>query len=389
MDRIKKILIIHNKYRYLGGEDSVVNDEISLLQSKGHDVQLFSKTNLSIANTKSPQLFFDTIWSRKTNIELTDTINKRKPDIIHIHNTFPLISPSVYYTAKNLKIPVVQTLHNFRLMCLKALLLRNNAICEDCIGKTPWRGLIHKCYHDSFLRSLAIFSMLTTHRALGTYRKHINQYIALSEFSKKLFIKGGLPAEKISIKPNFVAIGKPISSNRSGLLYVGRLSPEKGFNILVKALANQNSIRASIIGEGPEQALTPHTETTNLEYLGWLDSHSVYKHMRNSQFIVIPSICYENFPRTLVEAYACELPVIASNIGPLGQLVKDGKTGLLFKPGSADDLLRKIQWAVNNPNKIRKMGENARKYYEQYYNVETNYQILKNIYYKALTLTTS
>jgi glycosyltransferase involved in cell wall biosynthesis len=307
--------------------------------------------------------------------------------VIHAHNTFPLISPSLYWAAEHAGVPVVQTLHNFRLMCLNALFLREGRVCEDCLGRSPWRGVLRKCYRESFAQSAVLAGMLTLHRGLGTYRHKVARYIALNDFCRQKFIEGGLPAERIVVKPNFVdwVEVRPHPSplpegegKRQGVLFVGRLSVEKGVEALAKAVVLLPDIQLRVAGDGPQACLLEGIK--GITRLGSLSGEAVRREMNGSMALVVPSIWYENFPRTIVEAFACGLPVIASRIGALADLVKDGETGLLFEPGSPRDLADKMAWVLGHPEQMAEMGRKARAQYEVEFSADVNYRLLMGIY---------
>ncbi|HEY8101127.1 MAG TPA: glycosyltransferase [Burkholderiaceae bacterium] len=386
-----KILIAHNSYQHQGGEDAVVNAEIELLRNHGHEVAVYRRHNREIDSMSRIAVAGSTVWSQKTYKEIEQFCDHFQPDLIHGHNTFPLISPSLYWAASCRKIPVVQTLHNFRLICPQAMLLREGKICEDCIGKLPWRGITRSCYRDSAIQSGVIVSMLATHRAIGTYRNHVAAYIALSEFSREKFIAGGLPAEKIQVKPNFVeAKLEPNWSMRDGGIFVGRLSFEKGLDVLIEAEKicqslpdqNKNEKFIRVIGGGALEEPVQNVFKNN--YLGYRTPDEVCKLMHASQFLIAPSTCYETFGLVAVEAYACGVPVIASRHGGLAELIKDGITGLLFTPGDAADLARKIVWARSHPEQMVKMGRAAYTEYLNKYTPERNYHMLHAIYQDAI-----
>jgi glycosyltransferase involved in cell wall biosynthesis len=377
-----RVLVVHNAYQHRGGEDSVVDAEIALLQSYGHVVETYFRTNDEVANLSELTLARHTLWSPRTRADLASLIKRFRPDVIHAHNTFPLVSPSLYWAAARARIPVVQTLHNFRLMCLNGLFLRKEKVCEDCMGAVPWRGVARGCYRGSHVASTALAGMLTFHRGAGTWQKKVTRYIALNEFCRGKFIEAGLPAERIAVKPNFADFEAPAAATRAGFLFVGRLSAEKGIDVLVGAAMAVGAANIRVAGSGPEAASLENIQ--GITALGSLSGDQVRSEMSRATALVLPSICYENFPRTLVEAFGCGLPVIASRIGALAELVSDGLTGLLFEPGNPSDLASKMAWAQSHPEAMAEMGCNARRLYEREYTAERNHQQLVAIYRDAI-----
>jgi glycosyltransferase involved in cell wall biosynthesis len=386
-----RILIVHNAYQHRGGEDAVVEAETALLRAHGHAVEVYTRSNDDVDGLSPLSLARQTLWSGRTARELAQVIGRFRPDVVHAHNTFPLISPSLYWAAARAGVPVVQTLHNFRLMCLDALFLREGRVCEDCTGRLPWRGVARACYRDSRAASAALAGMLTLHRGLGTYRHKVARYIALNEFCRGKFIEGGLPAERVVVKPNFVDWGEtqphadpmPVGGgDRKGLLFVGRLSVEKGVAVLAGAMALAPGAQMRVAGEGPQAGLLDGA--AGVTRLGSLPGEAVRQEMRRALALVVPSIWYENFPRTIVEAFACGLPVIAGRIGALAEIVRDGQTGLLFEPGDAADLAQKMAWAQAHPDAMARMGRNARAEYEANYTAGINYRQLTAIYDEAI-----
>jgi glycosyltransferase involved in cell wall biosynthesis len=377
-----KILIAHNAYQLRGGEDSVVDAESALLQSSGHSIAKYVRHNNDIPQKSRLVLAQQTLWSPQTTSELADLIHIFRPNVIHIHNTFPLISPSLYWAAARAGVPVVQTLHNFRLACPQAMFLRRGKVCEDCLGKIPWRGVWHGCYRDSRLQSAVLAGMLTVHRAIHTWDTKVTRYVALNNFCRDKFIAAGLPPERIVVKPNFVDFPAPEVGERNGFLFVGRLSTEKGIEVLARAMAALDGAALRVAGTGPESHRL--AGVAGLVRLGALTGDNIRLEMTAAAALILPSIWYENFPRTLVEAFACGLPVIASRIGALAELVQDGVTGLLFEPGDADDLADKMRWALQHPEQMAQMGRNARRQYEAEFTAERNYQQLMAIYADAI-----
>lgn len=381
-----RILVAHNSYMQRGGEDAVVEAEVALLRHHGHQVTLLERDNHEIGNIGTGRLALDTLWSNDTVRRCRIAITDFRPDVIHIHNTFPLISPSIYWAAAG--VPVVQTLHNFRLLCPQAMLLRDGRVCEDCVGHLPWRAAVHGCYRGSRAQSALLGGMLATHRALGTWSGKIARYIALNEFCRAKFIAGGLPAERIAVKPNFADVptapAGPDGERRGGL-FVGRLSPEKGVALLLDAMDLVPGADIRIAGDGPLRGLVAARQEPRR--LGALAAGAVLDHMGRAAYLVMPSLWYENAPRTLIEAFACGLPVIASRLGALAELIDDGRTGLLFEPGNAADLADRIRWTESNPAELRRMGAAARAEYEARYTPQANYLRLAEIYREATTAT--
>ncbi|MGH8809451.1 MAG: glycosyltransferase, partial [Noviherbaspirillum sp.] len=357
--------------------------ETALLREHGHEVEIYQQHNDALKNMSRAVTAVSTIWSQRSAHDIEDFCDRFAPDVIHVHNTFPLISPSLYWAAARRKVPVVQTLHNFRLLCPQAIFLRDGKICEDCIGKVPWRSVTRKCYRASAMQSAVITGMLTTHRAIGTYRERVTRYIALNRFALDKYVEGGLPAQRFRIKPNFVASAAlPAWENRHGGLYVGRLSSEKGLDVLAAAVRLVPHVPVEANGSGPLEELA--RETFGERYLGYRPPEEIMTRMGSAQFLVLPSICYENSPRTIVEAFSCGLPVIASRLGALADIVSDGVTGLLFNPGDAADLAEKIAWAASHPEQMVRMGRAARAEYEAQYTPEHNYETLMDIYEDAI-----
>lgn len=377
----QRVLIVHNGYQHKGGEDTVVEAEVQLLRERGHAVALFTRHNDDIHGVSKLMLVANTFWASGVAAEFATELERFQPDVIHVHNTFPMISPAIYWVAAKYHIPVVQTLHNFRLLCPQAMFLREGKVCEACMGAIPWRGVVHGCYRNSKVQSAVLAGMVSLHRLLGTWQHKVTRYIALNEFCRQKFINGGLPAARVVIKANFVDFPRPAVTQRADFLFVGRLSAEKGVDVLAQA-ARQTQVQIHVAGTGPEQRQLE--QISNVQLLGALSTDDVRRRMSDSLALVLPSVWYENFPRTLVEAFGCGLPVIASRLGALAELVEDGVTGLLFNPGDAEDLADKLQWAHAHPEQMRAMGEAARAKYEAFYTAEKNYQQLVAIYRDAI-----
>lgn len=378
-----RVLVAHNAYQQRGGEDAVVEAEVSMLRGHGHAVELYQRHNDDLRGMGALAAGRDSLWSSRTGTDMAALIAGFKPDLVHSHNTFPLISPSLYAASAAAGIPVVQTLHNYRLLCLDATFQRDGRPCEDCLGKFPWRGVVHRCYHDSVAHSAALATIIGVHRALGTYRNKVSRYIALTQFSRAKFITGGLPADRISVKANFTDLPVPGPARpRAGALFVGRLSPEKGTAVLAQAAARRQNGGIDVLGEGSER---PSLEgAPGIRLHGWRSRETVHARMCQASYLVVPSTALESFPVTVVEAFARALPVIASRSGGLAEIIHDGETGLLFEAGNAADLAHKMSWADANPEAMAGFGRAAEGEYQRKYTPERNYEALISIYQKAL-----
>jgi glycosyltransferase involved in cell wall biosynthesis len=388
-----RVLIAHNAYQQPGGEDTVVSAEKDLLIRMGNEVSEYIRCNSEISSG-SPYsnitLGLRTIWSPTSRDELYDVLKAERPDIVQFHNTFPLISPSAYYACQDLDIPVIQTLHNYRLFCPAATFFREGQVCEDCLGKGPWQAVRHACYRQSRSASAAVAGMLSFHRWYGTWANLIDRYIALSEFSRAKFVEAGLPPEKIVVKPNFVLPDPGVGSGpREYAVFLGRLSEEKGLPTLAQAWTQVHpSHGLRIIGDGPLQneigSEISSASLSNVCLDGRLSRKESLIALQGAKILILPSTCYENFPMTIAEAYACGTPVIASRLGAMQEIVQDGRTGLHFTPGDAGDLAKKVEWAWAHPEEMREMGRNARAEYEAKYTAERNYKMLLDIYQQVI-----
>jgi len=379
-----RILQIHNFYKIGGGEDSVLHNEYHLLVSNGHIVEQFLVYNSSIENSSILQkiiLFITSIYSITFKLKLKRKLLTFKPDICHIHNTFPLISPSVYYACSKLNIPVIQTLHNFRLVCSNAYLFRDGHACLDCIGKSLYNSVPKKCYHNSFLDTLFVSNIIMFHRFINTWNSQIDQYIVLNNFSKKIFIECGIDKNLLTIKPNFIFNDPGISNNDGAyFFYAGRLDKFKGVNVLYKAFEDLN-YDLKIAGTGNSY---PSKEIPNIEFLGQVSHDEILCLIKNSYLVIYPTLLFENMPMLIIEAFACGKCVIASNVGASKEMVEDGFNGLLFNPNDIKHLIEKLVWSIQNRDMIKTMSRNARLTYEKFYSKESNYTQLLNIYTNSL-----
>jgi glycosyltransferase involved in cell wall biosynthesis len=380
-----RVLLVHNRYQQIGGEDAVFAAEAELLRRSGCEVETFEADNREANDMPAWKVAAESVWSETKCRSLRELLERFRPQIAHFHNTFFRISPAALLTCKKAGVPVVQTLHNFRLACVNALLFRENRPCEKCVGKTfAWPGLLHACYHGSRSHTAMVLATYGIHGMLGTYRRSVDAFIALSEFSRTRFLKHGLPEEKIHIKPNFLERDPGLGSHRGGfVLYAGRLSHEKGVGCLLRAWSSDPSLPAlKIAGTGPEERALREVAGPQVEFLGHLDRERLHALMRDAALLVFPSEWYENFPVILLEAYAAGLPVVASNIGALPEIVDEG-TGRLFDPGSPGSLAASVKALLASPQGLAMRGEEARRRFLARYTPDKNLDMLFEIYAAA------
>jgi glycosyltransferase involved in cell wall biosynthesis len=384
-----RILLVHNFYQQTGGEDLVVADEARLLASRGHEVVHYSVHNDQVSSLSSLTLGYRTIWSQPAYRDVRSAIATHRPEVVHVHNTLPLLSPSVYYAASAEGVPVVQTLHNYRLMCPAAVCFRDGHVCTDCVGKPVAVGAIrHACYRDSRNASAAVATMLSVHRLLGTWRHKVSVYIALTDLARRMFIESGLAAEKLVVKPNFVDPDPGIGTGSGGYaLFVGRLSAEKGIRTLLNAWRSVGErLPLRVVGDGP---LAPDVaaaagETRGITWLGERTPSEIAPLLKEATCLVFPSECYETFGRVIVEAFAAGTPVVAAGHGAAAELVAEEITGVHFRPGDAEDLAARVIHLDSHPALRTAMRAAARRDFENRFTADVNYQSLLAIYQRAL-----
>ena len=384
-----RILSIHNNYQIRGGEDESRELEENLLREMDHQVDTYEENNHSLKSIKPIPLALRTIWSNKAYQAVKQRLEASSYDLIHVQNFFPLISPSIYYAAKSEGVPVVQTLRNYRLLCPNALFFRNGQVCEDCLGKyVPYPGVLNSCYRKNRAATAATAAMLIAHRTLGTWTKMVDKYIALTNFAREKLIEGGIPAEKIVVKPNFVHPDPGVGTGSGGYaLYVGRLSVEKGIDILLDAWEKLNQqVPLKIVGDGPLADLVVEAtkKSPTIEWLGRKPMREVHQLMGEAIFLIFPSKWYETFGRVAVEAFAKGTPVIAAKIGAISELIDSQRTGIHFQPSCSNDLRLKVNWALANRRKLALMRKEVRAEFEAKYTAKANYKRLREIYAQLL-----
>ena len=389
--RSLSVLVIHNCYQQPGGEDAVVCAETELLRSRGHRVIPYFRNNSEIAHYSPWQkasLLLTTTWNRQAYADICDLIRKERPDIAHCHNFLPLVSPAAYDACRNAKVPVVQTLHNYRLLCPAGTLFFRGRRCRHC-SPGPTQGIGYACYRDSRVQTAAVSLMLSAHRLRQTWKSSVQAYVTPSRFCRDFFVAAGLPEQKIHVKPNFL-VQDPGWRTQHGdyALFIGRLSPEKGVLELIEAWKQLPEMKLLVAGDGPlfaQAQLAAVRSGALIQLLGHQTAAQTVAHIKGARFLVFPSRWYEPFGMGLLEAAACGVPAIASRIGGIPELVHEEETGLLFDPDNFGEMAEQVRWAWGHPTQMKRMGLAARQLYLDYFTAEKNYETLIEIYRQVLS----
>ena len=316
--------------------------------------------------------------------EFKSLLNKENPDIIHVHNFFPQITPSIFFAAKEKNIPIIQTLHNYRLICPSGMLMHNNKVYEKSIDYGPFSTVKDRVYRNSFLQTFLVALMISYHKKINTWNEKVCEYIALTNFSKGKFVDAGFNDQKISVKPNFVFdIKSKNSRKRNFALFIGRIGEEKGINVLLEAW-EKIDFPLVIAGKGPLEELVQNNNNPLVTYVGHQNKNEINNLLNSASFLVIPSIWFEGFPMVILEAFSAGLPVIGSKIGSIKEVVKNNITGLHFETNSSEDLANKVNSLINDAELLKKLSINSRNEYLQNYTPEANYSELISIYNKIL-----
>ncbi|MBP1310227.1 glycosyltransferase involved in cell wall biosynthesis [Paenibacillus sp. 1182] len=390
---VSKVLIIHNFYQQSGGEDKVVEQESAMLRSRGIETEHYYVHNDSIQSrglANMAKLAVEAVWSLPEFKRIKKLLLQVKPDVVHVHNFFPVISPSVYHACEKLGIPVVQTLHNYRLICPAATFMRGNKVCEKCLHGTLLHSIRHGCYRGSQLQTIPVAAMIKLNDLIGTWQHKVSRYIALTEFARDKFAESGIPLDRIAVKPNFVhhkTVKTQYDPNDRYLLFVGRISAEKGVRNLLQAwsqLEDRGGLRLVIIGDGPEKAeLAAAYPQEDVRFLGKQDGDTVLDCMSRAMYVMVPSIWYEGFPMTIVESFSVGTPVLCSRLGALEEVVEDGVTGFHFQHDDLENIKTVIRCAVAYEN-YAAMRQKVSENYAARYTEEVNVKQLMAIYSEAM-----
>lgn len=379
-----RILGAHTYYRQRGGEDIAFDAEMELLRARGHEVRTFTASN---GDASGAALATQLLWNRRAAHDLRRVVVDWKPDVVHVHNTFPSLSPSILHAA-SAKVPVVTTLHNYRLVCANALLLRAEKACEECLEtghQLP--GIVNRCYRDSAAASAAVAVANVTHKALKVWVDNVSIAVVLTAFARQKLASVGFRPDQVVVKPNFVDVPPKRKTERPFIVYAGRLSAEKGVRTLLDAFTRvRAAIELRVVGSGPLESLVRSAAANDprIRYVGAVERPRVIELLRDAMMAVCPSTCYEGFPLVIAEAYACGTPVIGSDLGSLAELVKHEETGLRFPVGDCQDLAVAIDRLAADQPLRRLLGERARNRYERCYTADETHRQLMEIYERAI-----
>jgi glycosyltransferase involved in cell wall biosynthesis len=380
-----RVLIVHNRYQQRGGEDAVAHSERNLLQASGVEVELLEADNDAITGIRGKlAASADVLYSKSGAARVSASIGRFRPDVVHVHNWFPSLSPAIFWACQRSRTPVVHTLHNYRLLCAGGALFRNGSVCEDCIGatlRTP--GVRHGCYRGSRAGTAVATLGMVSHWKAGTWHKAVDRFIALSQFAKGKMVEGGLPEEKISVKPNALDRDPGLRAGGGGyFVFVGRLSPEKGITTLLDCWKQGGDLPLlRIAGTGPleSEVRQAASATPNVEWLGAVDSDAALDVMGGAEAVICPSLWYEGMPRVVIEAMAVGTPIVASRLGTYIEMISEGQNGLLFRAGDPQDLREHLCRALRT-QELALMRQSARQEFMTRYAGPANVAMLEAIY---------
>jgi len=384
-----RILTVHNKYKIRGGEDESREAEDAVLRSRGIEVREVVFDNDAINGANAALVGIQTTWNQDGYRRVNRAIADWRPDVLDVNNFFPLASPSIYYAANRSNVPVIQTLRNYRLICPGGCCTREGKICELCVGKAvPWPGILYGCYRGSRFATASVAAMISIHNLLGTWKKSVCTYIALTQFAKRKFVDAGFPADRIVVKPNFVQHDLGEGSGKGGyVLYVGRLAEQKGIHQLLSAWRSVGKGKLIIAGDGELRPLVEKTAQADrsIEYLGVQPLRRVYELMGEARALVFPSTWYEGMPRTVIESFSRGTPVISSRLGSMEEMIREAETGWFVTPGIVEELSAKLARVFSPSTDMDLMRKAARSEYERKYTMDIGYTNMMTIYNDTVT----
>jgi glycosyltransferase involved in cell wall biosynthesis len=389
-----RVAIFHNRYRHRGGEDSVVDFEAELLRKAGHEVRMFVVDNRDeIARSPAGVLGalrvgMNARWNERSAARVRAFLDAEAVDVAHVHNFFPLLTPAVHAAIGERGVPVVQTLHNYRLLCANGMFLRQDRPCEDCVERGPWNAVRHACYRGSRVQTAVWADQTQHHRRLGTWPKRVDLFTTPSAFAREKLLAAGLPPDRLVVKGNAVDDPGTATAAGRGGVFVGRLSREKGVHLLLEAWRNFAGEPLTIVGSGPEAAALRRAaaDIPGVCFLGRVGRERVFEALREAAFSIVPSLWYENFPVTVAESLACGRAVVAASPTALDEFVDHGRNGLRFELGSVDGLAAACGELLSDPARTAEMGLEARADYEDHLTPEASLAALLRVYERAIAL---
>jgi len=379
-----RVLQLHNLHRARGGADEVLEQEGEVLEGAGHQVECFT---VAAAEAGGVRAATAAVWNREAHREVSRRIEAFRPDVVHVHCPFPVMSPAVFRAASSAGVPAVTTVHSYRYSCIAGTCLRDQRPCEDCVGsRLKLSGLRHRCYHGSFPASAALTTALVLHQSTGTFSRHVARFIALTDFTARLLVRDGIPAEHVVVKPNAVPDPGPVIKRAEALSYAvfaGRFVEEKGIHTLLSAWRQIGTrLPLRIAGDGPLRGLVEDAARNmpGVDYLGWLDNTGVDRLLRGSDLVVLPSQWYEGQPLVMLKAFAAGRAVLSSDLENIGGPVQSARAGKTFETGKADALAAAVLALVRDPDELRAMGRRARQRYLAAHTPDACLRDLERIY---------
>lgn len=386
-----KVLIVHNHYQQRAGEGAAVEAQIAMLHEHGHDVVLYTRDNADMQNYDLREKALSsqrTVYSQETYDQLRVLLAAEQPDVAHVHNVFPLISPSAYWALHDADVPTVQTIHNFRFLCPNGLFYTHAEVCERCKNGNTLHAVQRRCYRESYTLSSLYAFTIGLHRRWGTFQT-IDRFIALTQFTAHKLVESGLTTrEKVSVLGNFLPNPLPnpgsTKEREPYVVFLGRLTPEKGVETLIAAMAGLPHLGLKILGDGPQasalRTLAHQLGLDQVEFLGHVTGEAKWDLLRRATATVVPSVWYEHFPIVILESLAAGTPVVASDLGSLSHIIDDNETGLLFRLADSEDLSEKLRWLAAHTQEAREMGRQGRRVVESRFSVDRHYGRLVSIY---------
>lgn len=379
-----RVLVLHSRYLSgpASGENRVVDDEARLLREAGHEVHVWDPQVEASGPLELAVAAASTVWSRAAARRTRELLRSVDPHVVHVHNVFPALSPSVLRAVSSAGRPLVMTLHNYRLGCLPATFFRDGRICEDCLGRVPWRGVVHACFRSSVGASAALATSIELHKRIGTF-EGITLFLAVSRFLREKVIEIGLPAERVVVKSNFTWPAPRREGPGERFVYLGRLAAEKSVETVLRAWADVEA-ELLVVGDGPEASRLRALAPPSVRFLDTIPGDRVPALLREARALLVPSGWYEGgSPRSILEAYAAGVPVLASRVGALNEVVEDGSSGMLLPVGAPDRWADAARRLLDDAESER-LGDRAHEVWRERFSPARALEDLEGTYREAI-----